>query len=101
MRVVVERYYDDIVVRELDNSGYECRSHVRRTIMRIPGQTMGVSHFILTIPDDATVTMVRLIVCAFAAGLESAGADRGSDYDRVARRSGPLDINLAPFYGCN
>ena len=101
MRVVVERYYDDIVVRELDNSGYESRSHTRRTIMRIPDQTMGVSHFILTIPDDATVTTVRLIVCAFAAGLESAGADRGSDYDRVARISGPLDINLSPFYGCN
>ena len=101
MRVVVKRCGYDIVVMQLDNTGCCSLSHEIRTIMRISDQTMGISHFVCTVPDEITLVEMQTIVAAFAAGLESAGADRGSDYDRVCRASGRLRINLAPFFGCN
>lgn len=98
MRVVVARDEGDIVVSLLDNTGICGRSHVVKQILRIPNQTMGVSHFVCTVQEDVTAETMRTIVEAFAAGLESAGANRVSDYERVGYISGGLRINLSPFF---
>lgn len=101
MRVIVKRWDEDVLVRAMDDTDICSPEHEIGTVLRIHNYTMRVPHFICNVPDDTKIWQMKMIIFAFAAGLESAHANSISDFRRVEICSRELEINLSPFYGCN